>query len=146
METARQVDDWIRNIYEIARRLDQFSGDDLIRRDADAVPERIEELREQIDRERNPRVRAQLEDMLHAKEVQLANLEQLEGGVQRAELQLEHTLTAMGTIYSQLLLVNTKDVDSSRVRRLREDMADEVRDLQDVLDSMDEVYETTSIV
>jgi hypothetical protein len=146
LETARQIDDWIRNIYEIARRLDQYGGDDLIRRDADAVPERIDELRKQIDGERDPRVRTQLEDMLRAKEVQLANLEQLENGVQRAELQLEHTLTAMGTIYSQLLLVNTKDVDSSRVRRLREDMADEVRDLQDVLDSMDEVYETTSIV
>jgi hypothetical protein len=48
----------------------------------------------------------------------------------------------MGTIYSQLMLVGTKDVDSSRVRRLREDMADEVHELQDVLESMDEVYES----
>ena len=145
-ETARQIDDWIRNIYEVACRLDRYGGDDLIRRDADAVPERIDELRMQIDGERDPRVRTQMEDMLRAKEIQLANLEQLENGVQRAELQLEHTLTAMGTIYSQLLLVNTKDVDSSRVRRLRDDMAEEVRELQDVLDSMDEVYETTSII
>ena len=145
-ETARQIDDWIRNIYEVACRLDRYGGDDLIRRDADAVPERIDELRMQIDGERDPRVRTQMEDMLRAKEIQLANLEQLENGVQRAELQLEHTLTAMGTIYSQLLLVNTKDVDSSRVRRLRDDMSEEVRELQDVLDSMDEVYETTSIV
>ena len=62
----------------------------------------------------------------------------------RAELQLEHTLTAMGTIYSQMLLVGAKDVDSGRVKRLREEVADEVQGLQDVLDSMDEVYATSS--
>jgi hypothetical protein len=62
--------------------------------------------------------------------------------MQRAELQLEHTLTAMGTIYSQLLLVGAKDVDSGRVKRLREELSSEVQELQDVLDSMDEVYAT----
>jgi hypothetical protein len=85
-----------------------------------------------------------LQDTLEAKELQGANLEQLENNMHRAELQLEHTLTAMGTIYSQLLLVGSKDVDSGRVRRLREEVADEVQGLQDVLDSMDEVYETSA--
>jgi hypothetical protein len=57
-------------------------------------------------------------------------------------LRLQHTLTAMGTIYSQLLRVSAKDVDSGRASRLREEVAEEVQGLQDVLDSMDEVYET----
>jgi hypothetical protein len=144
-ETARQTDDWVRNIYEITRRLDSYGEDDLIRRDLDTVPKRIDQLQEQLAHETDSRVRAQLEETLDAKKVQLENLEQLENGRQRAELQLEHTLTAMGTIYSQLLLVGTKDVDSGRVRRLRDDMAGEVRDLQDVLASMDEVYETSSM-
>ena len=143
-ETARQIDSWIGSIYEIGRRLDQYDRDDLIHRDAEAVPIRIKDLRKQLDREDDPRVRSQLEETLRAKEVQLANLEQLENGMQRAELQLEHTLTAMGTIYSQLLLVSAKDVDSGRAMRLREDVAGEVHGLQDVLDSMDEVYETSS--
>ena len=73
-------------------------------------------------------------------------MDQLQNSMQRAELQLEHTLTAMGTIYSQLLLVGAKDVDSGRVRRLREEVAEEVNGLQDVLDSMDEVYETSATV
>jgi hypothetical protein len=143
-EAARQIDDWIHSIYEIARRLDQYAQDDLIHRDAKAVPIRINKLREQLKREDAPRVRAQLEETLHAKEMQLSNLEQLENNMHRAELQLESTLTAMGTIYSQMLLVGAKDVDSGRVRRLREEMAEEVHELQDVLDSMDEVYETSS--
>lgn len=143
-ETARQIDDWIRSIYGIARRLDQYRQNDLIHRDAETVPVRIKNLQKQLAREDNVRVRSQLEETLRAKEVQLANLQQLEDGMQRAELQLEHTLTAMGTIYSQLLLVSAKDVDSGRAIRLRDEVAEEVQGLQDVLDSMDEVYETSS--
>jgi hypothetical protein len=141
-EMARQMDEWIRNAYEIARRLDRYGQDDLIQRDMQAVPIRIKNLEKELEREDSPQVRAQLEETLHAKEVQLANLERLEDGMQGAELQLEHTLTAMGTIYSQLLLVSAKDVDSGRASRLREEIAEEVHGLQDVLDSMDEVYET----
>ena len=95
---------------------------------------------QELKRENDPRVRATLEETLCAKEVQLSNLEQLDNSMQRAELQLEHTLTAMGTIYSQLLLVRAKDVDSGRAVRLRDEVAEEVHGLQDVLDSMDEVY------
>jgi hypothetical protein len=141
-ETAHQINDWIRNIYRVAGRLDQYSRDDLIRRDAEAVPRDIERLQKQLERARDPQVEAQLEETLHAKEVQRANLEQLKNSMERAELQVEHTLSAMGTIYSQMLLVGAKDVDSGRVRRLREEVAGEVQELQDVLDSMDEVYET----
>ncbi len=145
-ETARQTDDWIRNIYEIARRLDQYGEDDLVRRDLEDVPVRIKELEQRLEKEKDPRVQEQLKETLDAKQVQYENLKQLKNGMQRAELQLEHTLSRMGTIYSQIQLAGTKDVDSGRVRRLREEMADEVRELQDVLDSMDEVYETSSSV
>jgi hypothetical protein len=143
-ETARQIDEWIRSIYEIAHRLDQYGQDDLIHRDIKTVPVSIKNLQKQLANEDDRRVRAQLEETLRAKQTQWANLEQLENSRQRAELQLEHTLTAMGTIYSQLLLVGAKDVDSGRASRLREEVADEVHQLQDVLDSMDEVYETST--
>ncbi len=145
-ETARQVDDWIRGIFEIARRLDQYAQNDVIHRDIESVPDRIKRLRRQLEQEDDPQVRAQLSETLDAKERQWANLDQLQNSMQRAELQLENTLTAMGTIYSQLLLVGAKDVDSGRVRRLREEVAEEVNGLQDVLDSMDEVYETSATV
>jgi hypothetical protein len=143
-EVARQINEWIRSIYEISLRMERYEQDDLIHRDIKAVPARIGKLRQQLQQEDDPRVRAQLEETLRAKEVQLANLNQLQNGMQRAELHLESTLTAMGTIYSQLLLVGAKDVDSSRAKRLREDVTGEVNQLQDVLDSMDEVYETSA--
>lgn len=61
-------------------------------------------------------------------------LENLRDTAARAQFQLENTLSAMGTIYSQVLLLGVKDVDSARAQRLREDIAA----------AMDEVYHTSS--
>jgi uncharacterized protein YoxC len=143
-ETARQIDRWIKSIHDMAQRLDQYSRNDIVQRDIKAARKRIRELDHELEREDNPRVRAQLQDTLKAKQTQLSNLEHLEDDMQRGELQLEHTLASMGTIYSQLLRVRAKDIDSGRARRLREDVDEEVQGLQDVLDSMDEVYESSA--
>ena len=55
-------------------------------------------------------------------------------------LQLENSLTHLGTIYSQTMLVDVKDIDNGRSRRLRQSITDEVVELNDILLSMDEVY------
>ena len=81
---------------------------------------------------------------LQNEQAQLANLQQLENMMQKAELHMDSTLTAMGTIYSQLLLVGVKDVDSGRAQRLRQDITEQVKQLEDVASSMDEVYRTRS--
>ncbi len=60
--------------------------------------------------------------------------------MQRAELQLESTLSALGTVYSQTLLVGAKEIDSGRAQRLRQDIADQVQGLEDILTTMDQVY------
>jgi len=52
---------------------------------------------------------------------------------------LDSTLSSLGTIYAQMSLLGTKDVDSSRAQRLRQDIKDEVSGLQDTIDAMDEV-------
>jgi hypothetical protein len=58
----------------------------------------------------------------------------------RANLQLENTLAAMGTVYMQVRLLGAKDVDSGRVQRLQADMSEQVSALEDVSAAMDEVY------
>jgi hypothetical protein len=65
--------------------------------------------------------------------------------IRRAELQLENTLTHLGTIYSQTMLVDAKDIDSGRARRLRQEIVDEVTEINDVLLAMDEVYAADSL-
>jgi hypothetical protein len=60
--------------------------------------------------------------------------------MERAQLQLETTLSSLGTIYSQTMLVGAKDIDSGRAKRLRQEISEEVVELDNILVAMDEVY------
>jgi hypothetical protein len=64
----------------------------------------------------------------------------LDNTMQRADYLLEQSLSAMGTVYSQIQLIGAKDVDSPRAQALRQSIAEEVAQLQDVIGAMDEVY------
>ena len=57
-----------------------------------------------------------------------------------AEFQLENTLAALGTLYTQLQPIGAKDVDSGRPQRLQEDITAQIASLQDSAEAMDEVY------
>ncbi|MEL6270164.1 MAG: hypothetical protein AAFR22_10165, partial [Chloroflexota bacterium] len=59
--------------------------------------------------------------------------------MKRAEIQLESTLSSLGTVYAQMALLGTKEVDGARAQRLRLEIHDEVAGLQDTIDAMDEV-------
>lgn len=62
--------------------------------------------------------------------------------MKRAGLQLDNTLAALGTLYAQVQVIDSKDMDSARARRLRDEIHDEVAELQDTILAMDEVYST----
>ena len=62
----------------------------------------------------------------------------------RAQLKLESTFTALGTIYSQTMLVGAKDIDSGRAKRLQQDINDEVQEIDHILLAMDEVYASSN--
>jgi hypothetical protein len=140
LDVADEIENWIENVYKIADRLDHYRSDSIIRRDRQSVPVRIANLKKDLNQESDPDVRAQIQSTLQNKQTQLTHLEQLDNAMQRAELQLESTLSALGTVYSQTLLVGAKDIDSGRAKRLRQDIADQVTGLEDLLVAMDEVY------
>jgi hypothetical protein len=77
-------------------------------------------------------------------ERQLETLHALAGTIQRARLQFENSLVHLGTIYSQTMLVDAKDIDSGRAKRLRHEITEEVSELNDLLVSMDDVYNAES--
>lgn len=140
LDVADEIEQWIRSVYQIASRVDKYRNDPVVHRDRQAVPARVASLEKELAQETDPTVRAQMEATLQGKRTQLDHLERLENATQRAELQLESTLSALGTVYSQTLLVEAKDIDSSRAKRLREDIADQVVGLEDLLAAMDEAY------
>ncbi|MDQ1300628.1 MAG: hypothetical protein QG637_547 [Chloroflexota bacterium] len=140
VSTTSQVYDWIANMVALARRIDTYRTDSIIRRDQVAVPKEIGELELRMARERDAQVRAQMVTTLESKRQFAATLQELNGRMERADLQLDHSLAALGTVYSQLLLVGSKDVDSDRADRLRDDIRGEVLALQDLVESLNEVY------
>src|SRR5690606_123306 len=145
--TAGQFDEWIEEMYDLARRLDRFYGEkELHENNRQRADNRRKQLQAQLARENNSAVRREIETNLAAIERQLETIEQLESAMQRAALRLENTVTAMSTIYTQVTLLGAKDIDSGRAQRLRQEIAEEVTELSDVLLAMDEVYASDAAV
>lgn len=138
-QTVADVDDWIKHMYNLAQRIDDFEENELVERDRRMVPQQIEKTRIRLDREKDPAVREDLKQQIEQLEQQLTNLEATANSVKRAEIQLESTLSSLGTIYAQMSLMGAKEVDSSRAQRLRLEIKDEVEGLQDTIEAMNEV-------
>jgi hypothetical protein len=139
MATVEDVNDWLSHMYELAQHIDSFEGNELVERDRRMVPQQLDKTRQRMENERDPAVRRDLERQVHQLEQQLANLDATVNSVRRAEIQLESTLSSLGTIYAQMAHLGAKEVDSSRAQRLRLEIQDEVAGLQDTLEAMDEV-------
>ncbi len=138
-QTVDDVNDWIGHMYELAQHIDSFEENEIVKRDRQEVPQKIEKVQIRIQREQDERVKSDLERQLRQLEQQRVNLDATINSVKRAEIQLESTLSALGTIYAQMSLLGTKEVDSARAQRLRLEIQDEVAGLQDTIEAMDEV-------
>jgi hypothetical protein len=138
-QTVEDINDWIAHMYNLAEHIDSFDGNELVGRDLQMVPQKIEKVKIRIQRENDERVRSELERQLEQLEQQKLNLDATQNSVKRAEIQLESTLSSLGTVYAQMSLLGTKEVDSTRAQRLRLEIQDEVASLQDTIDAMDEV-------
>ena len=145
-ETAVEIDAWLEHIYNLARRIDRYQQEKaILERDEKRSRRRIHELHQDLSRESDPVVRQQISNTLESKEKQIAALDNLNNTIQRAELQLESSHSHLGTIYSQTMLVDVKDIDSGRAKRLRQEISEEVDELQDLILAMDEVYAVQNI-
>ena len=143
--SSDDVLDWVVSIYGLASRIDNFYQESLVQRDLKSVPRAIDTLKRQLEEEDDPAVKAQIQDAISDREQQLANLERLQNAIESAELQLDRTLAALGTVYSQILQVGAKGSSSERTQRLQEDISEQVHQLQDLSEAMDEVYAERSL-
>jgi len=137
--TIADVNDWIAHMYDLALHIDAFESNALVERDRRAVPAQLEKARIRLAHEEDPKVRRDLEEQVRQLELQLANLDATANSVKRAEIQLDSTLSSLGTVYAQMSLLGTKEVDGARAQRLRQSIKDEVAGLQDTIDALDEV-------
>jgi hypothetical protein len=140
-EDARRITEWVANVFGLAKRLDAYENDEIIKRDMTSVRTTLEEFEARLRVEDDEAVGQQMQEAIRSKKTHWDNLQRLQNTMEKAEFQLENTLSAMGTVYAQLQLIGAKDVDSSRARHLREDIGEQVQGLQDIVETMDEIYD-----
>ncbi len=140
--TANEVNHWLEQVFKLARRIDAYESSDIISRDRVRVPNELQSLRLRLDKEQDERVKAELRDAIRSKELQQSHLRDLEANVKRADVQLDNTLAALGTIYTQIQLLDAKSVDGRSTNRLRQEIVDEVLSLKDTLEALEEVQAT----
>ena len=140
-DAARNLEEWIEQVYRLAQGLDTYQRDPIIARDMAGVPQELEKFKAQLVREKGSAVQADLEKTVSIKQSQWDALRGLRDTMARAQLQLEDTLSAIGTVYMQIVLLGSKDVNSTRAQRLQQDMVEQVRALEDTSAAMDELYQ-----
>ncbi len=140
-QTANQLTDWLSNVYQLAVRLDAYRADDLLARERQAVPKEIEQLNAQLRLESNPAVKQQLQETIASKGKHWQALRELDARMQQAALQMDQSLTALATIYSQVQLVDAQGIESGRAERLQADIREQVDRLNDLVSSINEVYD-----
>lgn len=137
-ELGVQMTEWVKAIEGLARRIENFQQNSLIHQDLSTVPKAIEDLEARLAGEQDDDIRAQLERTLTSRKNQLVALEKLRRTMHQAEIQIESTLSALGTIYSQLLTGQSTDYVAD-YSRLSAEVDEEVRTLQDQLEALEEV-------
>jgi hypothetical protein len=143
-DTARGLDDWIAQVYRLALGLDD-DKDQMVAREMQAVQQDLGRFKSELVRQKGTAVQADIEKTISIKQSQWDALRSLRDAREKARLQLEDTLSAISTVYTQVVLLGSKDVSSSRAQRLQQDMLDQVHALQDTSDAMDEVYQTSGV-
>ncbi|MEJ2734205.1 MAG: hypothetical protein P8189_11675 [Anaerolineae bacterium] len=140
-DVSQGITDWMQNVFRLARRLDAYMADDTLRHDLQSVIPSIDSLKKRLALEDDDTVKRQISQTIAQKQIQRDNLHKLQNVMERAQFQLESTITAMGTVYSQMMILGARDVASGRAQRLQQDVDDQVQALQDVVQTMDEVYQ-----
>lgn len=139
-DTAGQLTDWVANIFALAKRLDAYKQDGLLARERSNVPKEVETIEARLKLEGNQQIRQQMSDVLAGKRTQLEALQALHTRMHQAQLQMDQSLTALATVYSQVQLVDAQDIASGQTERLRADIQDQVNRLNDLVASINDVY------
>lgn len=135
---VERVSWWVQAIVNLANRIDQFQQNELLRADLKRVPKAIADLEKRIAAEDDPLIRRELERTLASRQQQHASLEKLASNMRWAEIKIENTVSMLGTIYSQLLMSQSKG-QVADYRHLLHEVNEEVDALQDYLEALQEI-------
>lgn len=138
-DVTRSMEDWIAQIYRLAQATDVYARDPVIARDLLSVPKELERFAAQRNQAQSKLVSDELDKTIAIKRQQWESLQRLRDAMAQAQLQLDHTLAAMGTVYMQAKLLGSNEANSGRAQRLQADMLEQVHQLEDTHAAMEEL-------
>jgi uncharacterized protein YukE len=136
-----QFDGWISNVYKLAKWLDDFKKE-IAHSDDHALDtgRRVEQLRALLQQEKDEKTKQEIENTILWHEKFMGNIGEIERAVGRANLKLEQSISQLGTIYSQTLLMDARGLESSRAQELHAEITAEVEQLDETVAAMERVY------
>ena len=134
-----KLEGWEERVGQLADRLANFETDRLIQRDIQEVPANIDRMQALWEVETDATMRGQIERTLAGYKEQQTQLEALTKLMRRTRFVLDDTLAAMGTIYSQVQVVDAMDIDGVRAAQIGDEIQAQVDRLNDVLSAYSDV-------
>ena len=144
-QTANELNDWIENIFQLAVCLDAYGQDNLIKLEMESVPREISTLKDQRKRSESSEFQQELNRTLESKQKQWQALTALDTRMKQAELQLSQSLSALATINSQVQWIEVQDANGGKSDRIQEDIQEQVNRLNDLMISINDVYDYRSL-
>jgi hypothetical protein len=139
-----KLEGWEARVGQLADRLTNFETDKLIQRDIKEVSTNIERMQSLWEAETDPATRKQIERTLAGYKEQQAQLDALTRLMRRTRFVLDDTLASMGTIYSQVQVLDAMDIDSARATRIGDEIQEQVDKLNDVLSAFSDVNQQSA--
>jgi len=137
-ELSTQMDEWMTSIQQMADRVSGFKRNTNLQHDKVTVDAAITKLSSQLANESDARIKQQLERTLNARQQQRDSLTKLDNVMRQAEIQLESTVAALGTIYSQALATQSTN-QVTDYSHLSAEVNEQVHSLRDRLEALEEV-------
>jgi hypothetical protein len=139
-DLSDKVNQWTGYIYQLARVLDDYQRDPMLRKDPAAIQAELSRIQTSMAAQRDAGVLAESKNLVASKQKYLQTSLALKDKMQAASLQLEQSLDAMATIYTQFKLLETRDMESVNTQAMDHDIDEQVSRMGDLIDGLQKAY------
>lgn len=140
-DLAEKVKQWIAYIYELTQMLDEYQRDPMLHKDPAEIQKELNRIQAGLAREKNPALIAESQNSIAAKQKYLQTSEALRDKMSAAAMQLEQSMDAMVTIYTQLKLLETRDLENINTQAIDHDIDEQVNRMGDLIDGLQKAYQ-----
>jgi hypothetical protein len=140
-DLADKVNQWTSYIYQLAHVLDEYERDPIVHKDPQAIQAEMGRIRAGMAGATSQGLIDESKNLIASKEKYLMTSAELKEKMQAASMQLEQSLDSMATIYTQLKLLETRDLQSVNTQAIDHDIDEQVNRMGDLIDGLQKAYQ-----